>query len=256
MRIYLDYNATTPVDPAVLDAMLPYFAENFGNASSIHSPGQRARGAVDGARASVAAFLGAKPSEIVFTSGGTEADNLALFGVVTASQESRKHVITTAIEHHAVLNAAQALEKSWRRSHLYSRGPRRHRRSRRYSPRSAAGNDSHQRDAREQRTRHHSAHRRNWPHRCRRESLLPLRRRADGRKDAARCEPPRRGPALHFRAQDLRPEGNRRAVRSPGNAARAAILRRASRTGSPPRDGKRSRHRWPGKGRGTARARI
>ena len=111
MRIYLDYNATTPVDPAVLDAMLPYFAENFGNASSIHSPGQRARGAVDGARASVAAFLGAKPSEIVFTSGGTEADNLALFGVVTASQESRKHVITTAIEHHAVLNAVAGAGK-------------------------------------------------------------------------------------------------------------------------------------------------
>jgi len=111
MRIYLDYNATTPVDPSVLDAMLPYFAENFGNASSIHSPGQRARGAVDGARASVAALLGAKPSEIVFTSGGTESDNLALFGVVAASQEPRKHIITTAIEHHAVLNAAQALEK-------------------------------------------------------------------------------------------------------------------------------------------------
>jgi cysteine desulfurase len=112
MRIYLDYNATTPVDPAVLDAMLPHFAENFGNASSIHSPGQRARGAVDGARASVAALLAAKPSEIVFTSGGTESDNLALFGVVAASQETRKHIITTAIEHHAVLNTAQALEKS------------------------------------------------------------------------------------------------------------------------------------------------
>jgi cysteine desulfurase len=112
MRIYLDYNATTPVDPAVLDAMLPHFAENFGNASSIHSPGQRARGAVDGARASVAALLAAKPSEIVFTSGGTESDNLALFGVVAASQETRKHIITTAIEHHAVLSTAQALEKS------------------------------------------------------------------------------------------------------------------------------------------------
>jgi len=112
MRIYLDYNATTPVDTAVLDAMLPYFADNFGNASSIHSPGQRARGAVDAARASVAALLGAKPSEIVFTSGGTEADNLALFGVVAASQETRKHIITTAIEHHAVLNTVQALEKS------------------------------------------------------------------------------------------------------------------------------------------------
>src|SRR5580704_16747173 len=112
MRIYLDYNATTPVDPAVLDAMLPYFADIFGNASSIHSPGQRARGAVDAARASVAALLGAKPSEIVFTSGGTEADNLALFGVVAASQETRKHIITTAIEHHAVLKTVQALEKS------------------------------------------------------------------------------------------------------------------------------------------------
>src|SRR5580692_11030337 len=110
MRIYLDSNATTPVDPAVLEAMLPYFAETFGNASSIHSPGQRARGAVDAARASVAALLGAKPSEIVFTSGGTESDNLALFGAVAASQEPRKHVIATAIEHHAVLNAAQALE--------------------------------------------------------------------------------------------------------------------------------------------------
>jgi cysteine desulfurase len=111
MRIYLDYNATTPVDPAVLDTMLPYFAETFGNASSIHSPGQRAHSAVDASRASAAALLGAKPSEIVFTSGGTESDNLALFGVVAASQEPRKHIITTAIEHHAVLNAAQALEK-------------------------------------------------------------------------------------------------------------------------------------------------
>src|SRR5580700_11712556 len=110
MRIYLDYNATTPVDPAVLDTMLPYFAETFGNASSIHSPGQRAHSAVDASRASAAALLGAKPSEIVFTSGGTESDNLALFGVVAASQEPRKHIITTAIEHHAVLNAAQALE--------------------------------------------------------------------------------------------------------------------------------------------------
>ncbi len=111
MHIYLDYNSTTPVDRAVLDAMLPYFAENFGNASSIHSSGQRGRSAVDAARDSVAALIGAKPSEIVFTSGGTEADNLALFGCVAASNLSRKHIITTAIEHHAVLNAAQALEK-------------------------------------------------------------------------------------------------------------------------------------------------
>ena len=114
MRVYLDFNATTPVDPEVLDAMLPYFADSYGNASSIHSSGQRARGAVDAARESVAALIGAKPSEIVFTSGGTEADNLAIFGVVDVGvnrESARKHIVTTAIEHHAVLNAAQSLEK-------------------------------------------------------------------------------------------------------------------------------------------------
>jgi cysteine desulfurase len=111
MRVYLDYNATTPVDHAVLEAMLPYFAEHFGNASSIHSTGQRARSAVETARESVAALIGAKASEIVFTSGGTEADNLAIFGTVEASRKPRKHVVTTSIEHHAVLNACQELER-------------------------------------------------------------------------------------------------------------------------------------------------
>jgi cysteine desulfurase len=111
MSIYLDYNSTTPVDPAVLGAMLPFLAENFGNANSIHSAGQRARGAVDAARRSVATLLGAKASEIVFTCGGTEADNLAIFGIVNPCDQPRKHVVTTAIEHHAVLNTAQALEK-------------------------------------------------------------------------------------------------------------------------------------------------
>jgi cysteine desulfurase len=111
VRIYLDYNATTPVDREVLDAMLPYFSGSFGNASSIHSAGQRGRSAVDAARESVAALLSAKPAEIVFTCGGTEADNLALFGTVARGAEPRRHMITTAIEHHAVLNSAQALEK-------------------------------------------------------------------------------------------------------------------------------------------------
>lgn len=110
--VYLDYNATTPVDARVLEAMLPYFGEAFGNASSIHSAGQHARAAVDRARESVAALLGASPAEIVFTSGGTEADNLALLGCVAAIQPAtKKHVITTAIEHHAVLNACQELER-------------------------------------------------------------------------------------------------------------------------------------------------
>jgi cysteine desulfurase len=111
MRAYLDYNATTPVDSAVLDFMLPYFAEHFGNAGSVHSPGQRARAAVDAARESVAALLGAKLNEIVFTSGGTEADNLAIFGAVAASTKPRKHVITTSIEHHAILHSCEELER-------------------------------------------------------------------------------------------------------------------------------------------------
>lgn len=111
MAIYLDHNATTPLDPAVLEAMLPYLQGEFGNASSVHSPGQRARAAVDEARESVAALVGAKASEIVFTSGGTEADNLAVLGAVKASNAPNKHVVTTLIEHHAVLQTCQALEK-------------------------------------------------------------------------------------------------------------------------------------------------
>jgi cysteine desulfurase len=161
MNVYLDYNATTPVDPAVVEAMLPFLKENFGNAGSVHTPGQRARAAVDAARASVAALIGAQPKEIVFTSGGTEADNLAIFGSIAsfarsaggaknasakdtnsaknagsgraasaakyasgaesasgtsagggaAAEKARKHVITSAIDHHAVLHACEELER-------------------------------------------------------------------------------------------------------------------------------------------------
>ncbi|HKM89803.1 MAG TPA: aminotransferase class V-fold PLP-dependent enzyme, partial [Candidatus Acidoferrales bacterium] len=104
-------NSTTPVAPEVLQAMLPYFAQEPGNASSIHSFGQRARAAVERARGVVAAIIGARPAEIVFTSGGTESDNLAIFGIVAPSTGVPKHVITTQIEHHAVLNTCQALER-------------------------------------------------------------------------------------------------------------------------------------------------
>jgi len=118
-RIYLDHNATTPVDPAVLDAMLPFFSSEFGNASSIHAFGQRARAAVETAREQVAALLNARPQEIIFTSGGTESDNHAIFGSVSASITSSStsathvspHIITTSIEHEAVLNSCQELEK-------------------------------------------------------------------------------------------------------------------------------------------------
>src|SRR5215472_2215562 len=112
-RVYLDYNATTPVEPEVLDAMLPYFSADFGNASSIHTFGQKARDAVETAREQVAALIGARPQEIVFTSGGTESDNHAIFGIVfsAATPGTRPHVITSFIEHEAVLNACQVLEK-------------------------------------------------------------------------------------------------------------------------------------------------
>src|SRR6266852_4918486 len=119
-RVYLDYNATTPVEPEVLDAMLPYFSAEFANAASIHTPGQRARAAVETAREQVAALIGARSQEIVFTSGGTESDNHAIFGVVgqaflpvssSRDANSSAHIITTAIEHEAVLNTCQALEK-------------------------------------------------------------------------------------------------------------------------------------------------
>jgi cysteine desulfurase len=109
-RVYMDANATTPLLPEVLEAMQPYFVERFGNASSVHSFGQQARGAVEQARIKVAALLHCRPAEIVFTSGGTESDNLALFG----ASKPGDHVITTAIEHHAVLHPAEQLAKSGR----------------------------------------------------------------------------------------------------------------------------------------------
>jgi cysteine desulfurase len=106
-RVYLDSNATTPLLPEVFEAMRPYYLEEFGNASSIHHHGQHARAAVERARESVAKLLGCRAAEVVFTSGGTEADNLAIFGLVRA----RDHVITSQIEHHAVLNACKRLEQ-------------------------------------------------------------------------------------------------------------------------------------------------
>ena len=107
-RIYLDNNASTPVLPEVLDAMRPYFGERFGNASSIHHHGQETRAAIEHARDSVAALLSCRASEIVFTSGGTESDNLAIAGLASAGD----HVVSSCIEHHAVLHACKHLEET------------------------------------------------------------------------------------------------------------------------------------------------
>ncbi|MGI9953000.1 cysteine desulfurase NifS [Moorellaceae bacterium AZ2] len=108
-RVYLDHSATTPVRPEVLEEMLPFLKEEFGNPSTIYSWGREAKKAVEEARARVAALIGAQPEEIVFTSGGTEADNMALIGAAYANQNKGKHIITSSIEHHAVLDTAQYL---------------------------------------------------------------------------------------------------------------------------------------------------
>src|ERR1700722_13350643 len=110
--VYADYNATTPLDPQVLEAMLPYLREHFGNASSVHIFGREARAAIDDARVRLAKLLSAQEGEIVFTGGGTEADNTAIFGVVRAQRKRGRHIITSSVEHHAVLHACQYFEKT------------------------------------------------------------------------------------------------------------------------------------------------
>lgn len=109
--IYLDYAATTPMHPEVLEAMTPFLTENFGNPSSLYTLGRNARGAIEDARDRIAAFIGADSREIVFTSGGTEADNFAIKGVAYANEKKGNHIITTPIEHHAVLGPCHFLQK-------------------------------------------------------------------------------------------------------------------------------------------------
>ena len=110
-QIYFDNAATTAVEPEVVETMLPYFTEAFGNASSPHGYGRSARQEMEKARDQVASLIGAKPEEIIFTSGGTESDNLALFGVLEAQEKKGKHIITSVVEHHAVLHTCEYLEK-------------------------------------------------------------------------------------------------------------------------------------------------
>jgi cysteine desulfurase len=116
MRIYLDHNATTPVDPVAAEAMMRALQDLFGNASSVHYYGQQAKAAIDTARSAISALIGGEPSEIIFTSGGTEADNFAIRGVAEAQEVTgRKHLITSGIEHEAVLNTYKALvRRGWK----------------------------------------------------------------------------------------------------------------------------------------------
>ena len=107
--IYLDYNATTPLDEAVQEAMLPFLGDNFGNPSSVHHVGQRARVALDESRERVSAVLGCKPSEIIFTSGATESCNQAIIGAAWLGREKGRHIVTSAIEHPSVLHTCEYL---------------------------------------------------------------------------------------------------------------------------------------------------
>lgn len=109
-RVYLDHAATTPVDPAVIDAMMPYLMNNYGNPSSIYEIGRESKEAIDDAREKVADLIGARPEEIIFTSGGTESDNFAIKGIAYANREKGNHIITTQIEHHAVIESVRFLE--------------------------------------------------------------------------------------------------------------------------------------------------
>lgn len=109
--VYLDYQSARPVDPRVLEAMLPYFIERFGNPASLHAVGDRATGVLEESRAEVAAFLGASPEEIIFTSGATEANNLALIGYARRNRRSGSHIVTTEVEHISILNLAKFLEQ-------------------------------------------------------------------------------------------------------------------------------------------------
>ena len=134
-RIYFDNAATTPLDPRVCEAMQPYLRSCWGNPSSLHREGREAREAVEAARSQVAELLGAEPGEIVFTSSGTEADSMAIWGVALAAENRPCHVIASSIEHPAVLECCCGLAAVWRRSDASAGRRRGHRRS----GRSAAG---------------------------------------------------------------------------------------------------------------------
>ena len=109
-RVYMDHNATTPVHPEVLEAMMPFFRDQFGNASSIHWAGREVKKYLDEARDRVAALMNADPEEIIFTGCGTESDNMAIKGVASTHQDKGRHIITSKVEHHAVLHTCQFME--------------------------------------------------------------------------------------------------------------------------------------------------
>ena len=245
-RVYLDNNATSALLPEVFEAMKPYFLEKFGNASSIHQQGQQSRAAVEHAREQVAELVNCRPAEIVFTSGGTEGDNLALFGLVKAGD----HVITSAVEHHAVLNACKRLEEiGCEVTYLPVDGcalvdPDDVRRAIRPATKLIsiifANNETGVLQAV------------NEIGKIAAEADVYFH--TDAVQAAGKVADRRQGYSLRSAdsdsAQDAWPAGSRRAVCPQGNAAAANVLWRTTRALASGRDGEPCRHRWAGQRRG------
>ena len=208
MRIYLDHNATTPLDPQVADRMAQAMREVWGNASSVHHFGQQAKAALDEARGQVASLLAAEPSEIVFTAGGTESDNLAIRGAAEAIEPSgRKHLVTSAIEHEAVLNTMKSLARRGWRVTVVPVERQRHRLGRAHARGDHRRHRARLGDARQQRDRHHPADRGAGRDRARARRAVSHRRGAERGQDSDRRARARRRPADDCRPQVLRTEG-------------------------------------------------
>ena len=250
-HFYFDHNATTPVAPEVMETLVACLGQVYGNASSIHHFGQAAKQRLEAARRQVAALINASAPEIVFTSGGTEADNLAIFGVTRAAARPRKHVITCAIEHPAVLSPAKQLGEEGVEVTCLRVGSKRDRQSRRCAPRAASGDGAGLDHARQQRARHAAARRRDRADRARGRRGAARRWRAGARQDAGGRAGARRRPVHDERSQTLRAEGRGRALRPQGHPHGADLVRRTSRARPPPGDGERSGHRGIRRGGGT-----